>query len=362
VRRVDDLLVPDAPAATAQEDRMNLARLRLPAIALLLASALAVTALAGCAMPPATTTSVTATGTATSTPDAGALQVIKIGALPNEDSLSLWVAANEGLFRKVGLDVQITTFPSAAERDAALQAGSVDAVSGDIIAAALLAGHGFPVKIVTLQLGGTPAEGRFGILANPKSGVKTLADLTTKGPLAQSSGTLAAYSADQMLVQAGIKPDSVKRSEVKKLPVRFQLLQSNQVPAAVLPEPLLTLGQKEGLTLLADDTKGPQNISQTVLIFSDKYLKQAAAAKTIPALLNATDEAAAAINATPDAFRALLVEKARLPKPIAETYKISHYPAAAPPTAEQVDSVLTWMRAKKLVGADVTYETLVQGK
>ena len=337
---------------------MNLARLRPPVLAAAMAALLAVVALSGCAASSTSGTGTASTG-ATTAPLPASVSVIRIGALPNEDSLSLWAAAQDGLFKKAGLDVQITTFPSAAERDAALQAGSVDAVSGDIIAAGLLAGHGFPVKIATLQLGAIPAEGRFGILANPKSGVKTLADLKTKGPLAQSSGTLAAYSADQMLAQAGIAPDSVKRSEVKKLPVRFELLQSNQVPAAVLPEPLLSLGQKQGLTLLADDTKGPQNISQTVLIFSDKYLKQAGARQAIQALLCTTDVDAAAINANPDAYRALLVDKARLPKPIANTYKISHYPAAALPTAEQVNAVLKWMQAKKLIGAGVTYESLV---
>ena len=334
---------------------MKFARIRpLP---LALAALLALALLAGCAAPAAKTGGSSAATSSTAAP--GAASVIRIGALPNEDSLSLWVAANEGLFKKAGLDVQITTFPSAAERDAALQAGSVDAVSGDIIAAALLSGHGFPVKIATLQLGATPAEGRFGILANPKSGIKSLADLTTKGPLAQSSGTLAAYSADQMLVQGGVDPAKVKRTEVKKLPVRFQLLESNQVPAAVLPEPMLSLGQKQGMKLLADDTKGPQNTSQTVLIVSDKYLATSGAADAVRNLLGATDVAAAEINANPDAYRALLVEKARLPKPIADSYKISHYPEAALPTTAEVDAVLSWMRAKKLVGADVTYASLV---
>ena len=320
-------------------------RVSFVAVALVAAVAVAV-GLSACSAKPAPMPSQQGEASATLSP-------VRIGALPNEDSLPLWVAEKQGLFKKAGLAVTITTFPSAAERDAALTAGSIDAESADIIAAALLAGHGFPVRIATIQLGATPAEGRFGIVASPKSGLTSLADLAKKGQLAQSSGTLAGYVADKLLAQAGIDPAKVKRVEVKKLPVRYDLVKTGGVPAAVLPEPLLSLAQKDGLKLLADDTKGA-NISQTVLLFSQKYLDGSGASASANALLNVWNEAVAAINADPNSFRALLVDKARLPKPIADSYQISHYPTAQQPTAQQIDEVLAWMRAQHLVGPGVT--------
>jgi NitT/TauT family transport system substrate-binding protein len=336
---------------------MNVRTLRSAAVFALLAAAL----LAGCSSPSATQSgpgSTAASSSATTAP----LPPIRIGALPNEDSLPLWVAEKAGLFTKAGLDVQITTFPSAAERDAALQAGSIDAVSGDIIAAALLSSHGFPVKIATIQLGATPQEGRFGILAAKNSGLTALKDLETKGALAQSPGTLATYDADKLFVQAGVDPAKVKRITVPKLPVRFELLSTGKVPAAVLPEPLLSLGEKQGLKLLADDTKGA-NISQTVLIVSNKFLASAGGPDALTKLLAATDEAVAIINKDPNAQRALLVDKARLPAPIAQEYKINTYPTHQLPTQQQVDDVLAWMKANKLLpaGASVTYQSLTSG-
>ncbi len=238
---------------------MKKLRRLVPVVAVALAVSLALLALGGCASSQTSTTSTTGSETGTRTGEPVNKPIpIRIGVLPNEDSLPLFVAEQAGLFQKAGLSVTLTLFPSAAERDAALQAGSIDAASADIIAAALLTSHGFPVKIVTLELGATPEQGRFGILAAKNSGINSLNDLAKSGgALAQSSGTLPAYAADRLILQAGVDPRAVKREEVKKLPVRYQLLSQGKVPAAVLPEPFFSLGVKDGLKVLADDSKGP---------------------------------------------------------------------------------------------------------
>ncbi|HHY40687.1 MAG TPA: ABC transporter substrate-binding protein, partial [Syntrophaceticus sp.] len=64
--------------------------------------------------------------------------VLKVGILPNEEVLPLYVAQEEGFFKKYGIDVEIVNFQSAAERDAAIQAGAVDGVEGDLLAVALI--------------------------------------------------------------------------------------------------------------------------------------------------------------------------------------------------------------------------------
>lgn len=340
---------------------MKKLRRLVPVVAVALAVSLALLALGGCASSQTSTTSTTGSETGTRTGEPVNKPIpIRIGVLPNEDSLPLFVAEQAGLFQKAGLSVTLTLFPSAAERDAALQAGSIDAASADIIAAALLTSHGFPVKIVTLELGATPEQGRFGILAAKNSGINSLNDLAKSGgALAQSSGTLPAYAADRLILQAGVDPRAVKREEVKKLPVRYQLLSQGKVPAAVLPEPFFSLGVKDGLKVLADDSKGPVNISQTILMVSDAYLAKPGGKESVETLLGIWDRAVAAIDVKPDAYRALLVDKARLPAPIASSYEINQYPTAQLPTQQQVDNVLKWMTDNKLLGTTpVNYTTL----
>jgi NitT/TauT family transport system substrate-binding protein len=316
----------------------------------ILASAMLLTGLVACA-PSAPTSSTT-----TATPAATAGTKIRIGTLPTEDSLPLWVAEKNGLFAKAGLDVSIVVFQSAQERDAALTAGAIDGFMGDPIAATLLRSGGVPVKITTVMLGATPQQGRFGIAVNPGSKVTSLKQLAGV-PIGTSSATIQEFVMDELMKAAGVPEAQVKKEEVKKVPVRFELLMSGKLDAAALPEPFLSLAQLQGAKVIADDTTGA-NISQTVLIFSQKYLDDPAGSAATVKLLSVWDEAVAEVNKDPNSFRALLVDKARLPQPLATTYAVNTYPTAQLPSQPEIDAVLTWMKGKGLLKAAVTYADL----
>lgn len=292
------------------------------------------------------------------TPAAGAAAPakVRIGTLPTEDSLPLWVAERDGLFEKAGLDVTITTFQSAQERDAALTANAIDGFMGDLIAATALRAGGVPVKVTTIMLGATPKEGRFGIAVKPGSkatGLKALSGV----PIGTSSATIQEFVLDELMKSAGVAEDGIKKEEVKKVPVRFELLMSGKLAAAALPEPFLSLAEKSGAKVIADDTTGA-NISQTVLVFSQRYLDDAANASAVAKLLGVWDEAVVTVNKDPNSLRALLVDKARLPEPLKDTYEVNTYPTAQLPTQEEVVAVLTWMKVEKLLTTDVTYADL----
>ncbi len=287
------------------------------------------------------------------------LASVTIGTLPTEDALPLWVAEEEGLFEDAGLDdVEIVTFQSAQERDAAFAAGEVDAFMGDVIAASQFEASGVPVTIATTMLGATPDAGRFGILTGPDSTYTSLTDLAGV-PVGTSSNTIQEYVLDGLMEQAGVPEDQVTKEEVDKVPVRFDLVMQGKIAAAALPEPLLSLGEFQGGTILATDTEG-DNLSVTVLVFSDDYLSADGGIETMAALLDVWDEAVAVVNEDPDVWRDTLVEKARLPEPIKDTYEISTYAEHDVPSQEYVDDVLAWMEAKELIDPDsVTYEDLV---
>jgi NitT/TauT family transport system substrate-binding protein len=310
-------------------------------------------ALAACSTTPTTTP----TTTTSSTPAPATATTIRIGTLPTEDSLPLWVAQQDGLFTQAGIDVTTTVFASAQERDAALTAGAIDGEMGDLIAAGLLREGGVPVKVVTVMLGATAKEGRFGIAVKPKSTVTSLKGLAGV-PIGTSSATIQEYVLDKLMLAAGVPAASIKTSEVKKVPVRFQLLMSGQLEAAALPEPFLSLAEKTGAKVIADDTTGA-NISQTVLIFSEKYLNATGSADAVTKLLGAWDTAVGTINANPDSFRQLLVDQAKLPAPLATTYEVNTYPKAQLPSEADVASVLAWMNTKGLIKTPLTYADLM---
>ena len=307
-------------------------------------------ALAGCSQP--------ASSGSTSAPAAAKPIAVKIGTLPTEDSLPLWVAEKRGYFSTEGIPkVEIVEFQSAQERDAAFASGAIDGFMGDIIAAANLQAAGKPNTIETIMLGADQSQGRFGIVVAPKSTVTTPTQLANV-PVGTSSATIQEYVLDGLMAEAGVASSSVKVEEVKKVPVRFQLLMSHQLRAAALPEPFLSLAEQGGAKVIADDTKAKSNLSQTVLVFSNAYLQKDGGAATVAGVLKAWDVAANDINKAPDSVRSLLVEKARLPQSLATSYKINTYPTHQLPSQADVGAVLAWMKAKGYLKVDVTYGQL----
>ena len=321
---------------------------------LVLAGLLTISLLSGCGGSSNSSKGASSTSASTDKPVA-----IKIGTLSTEDSLPLWVADKMGYFSTEGIPgVQIVQFQSAQERDVAFASGAVDAFMGDIIAAANFEGGGKKDTIATIMLGADPSQGRFGIMVPPKSTVTSLKQLSGV-PIGTSSATIQEFVLDGLMTQAGVAEEQIKTEEVKKVPVRFQLLMAGKLKAAALPEPFLTLAEQGGAKVIGDDTKSTTNLSQTVLIFSDDFLGKTGGEATEDAVLKAWDVAVNDIDKQPSNYRTLLVDKAGLPKPLAASYAVQTYPHAAVPKQADVDAVLAWMTSKGYLKGDVTYGDLV---
>jgi NitT/TauT family transport system substrate-binding protein len=278
-----------------------------------------------------------------------------VGTMITEDFLPLWVAEQEGIFGREGVAAELVTFQSAQELITALAAGEIDMAMTDPMVAATLTQGGTEVTMEWVTLGETAAQGRFGIMASPESGVKSLADLAGK-PIGVGSNTVLEYVMDKLMEQAGIPADQVKKEEIKKIPVRYEMMTSNQVAAAALPASLLYLGEQNGMVLVADDTTG-KNLSQSVMVVRAGFMTTSEGAQAVERIKASWDAAAQKINADPASCRALLVEKASLPAPIAESYPVSTYPLANRPTNEMIDPILAWMLEKGYLDEAMGYDS-----
>ena len=76
---------------------------------------------------------------------------------------------------------------------------------------------------------------------------------------------------------------------------------AGKLKAAALPEPFLTLAEQGGAQDRRDDTTATANLSQTVLVFSDKYLATPGGAAAEAGVLKAWDIAVNDINKDPQA-------------------------------------------------------------
>jgi NitT/TauT family transport system substrate-binding protein len=278
-----------------------------------------------------------------------------VGTMITEDFLPLWVAEQEGVFEQEGVDAELVTFQSAQELTTALAAGEIDMAMTDPMVAATLTQGGAEVTMEWVTLGETAAQGRFGIMTSPESGVKSLADLAGR-PIGVGSNTVLEYVMDKLMEQAGVSADQVMKEEIKKIPVRYEMMTNNQVAAAALPASLLYLGEQTGMVLVADDTVG-SNLSQSVMVARKDFMATAEGTRAVEKVRASWDAAVGMIGADPAAYRALLVEKASLPEVIAENYPVSTYPLANRPTNETIDPILAWMLDKGYLEAALQYDS-----
>ncbi len=287
--------------------------------------------------------------------NAAAADNLRIGTLPVVDTLPLLVGQTENLFSEQGLQVELTPFQSALERDAALQSGKLDGYFGDLLNTILLIRSGQDIKIVATAFHTHPQHRMFGIVTAPGSGASSPADLKGR-QVAISRATIIEYLLERILAAEGYGPDHVAKLEIKKIPVRLQMLLADQVPAALLPEPLLTLAESKGARVVADDRR--LDTSETILALDAGRITGDAtlAARFLAAYRQAVDR----INRDPEAYKTLLVERTRFPMPVKERFRVPVFPDPQPPSPEDVAAVQDWLQQNGLIDARLAYDAIVR--
>lgn len=268
---------------------------------------------------------------------------VRLGTMMTEDFLPGWVAQADVLFPG-SVDVKISTFQSAQELSSALTSGDIDMAMTDPQVSASLTAGGTPVRLKWIALGATPEQGRFGIMVGPDSPIKTAEDLRGAS-IGVGSNTVPEYVMDRLLEIEGIGQGDFDKQEIKKLPVRYEMMTSGNVGAAALPATLLALGEIDGCTTIMDDAHDAEgkNLSQSVVVVREAFEDAPGGEDAVEAIQRGWEMAAQAINSDPENYRALLVAKAKLPAPLAKTYPISQYPACTRPTCDMVQPQLDWM-------------------
>ncbi|AEV28644.1 ABC-type nitrate/sulfonate/bicarbonate transport system, periplasmic component [Sphaerochaeta pleomorpha str. Grapes] len=276
------------------------------------------------------------------------IQTIRIGIMPDVDSLPFMLASWQNLFEKQGVSVELVKFQSPVERDAAFQAGKIDGMVGDTLGALFLEQAGFDISILSVT------NGRYGIAASPNGAITSLNELAGK-EIAVSSNTIIEYLADSLVLSTGVAEADLKLIAVPKIPVRMELLLNGQIPAACLPEPLYTLVVTKGAKALGDSTSLPD--APGVMIFASSFSDKNRS--TLTKVFKAYWEAGQLINANPDGYRTFLVEQAGFPQPVGPVFSFVTYEKPRVPTPSQVQKVVDWMHGRQLLDAEPSYGDLV---
>jgi len=277
---------------------------------------------------------------------------LKMGLLPIQDTLPLYVAEQQGYFEDEGITVELVPVKGAQERDALMQAGEIDGMLADLIAVGLFNRDEAQVKVVATSLRATPESPVFRVLAAPGSDIASAQELIGV-PVAISQNTIIEYITDRLLEAEGLSSDQIKVTEISAIPVRFEQLMAGQIQAATLPDPLAQGALAAGASLVVDDSKHPR-YSQSVLCFAQSAVE--AKSDTIEKFLKAWNRAVRDMNGNPEEFTDLLIDKGRVPESIRDTYQMPSFPEGEVPTEAEWQDVVDWLLGKGLIEHPLPYD------
>lgn len=284
-------------------------------------------------------------------------ETIRVGVLSIADSLPIFAAEQEGMFEAAGLNVEVYPFKSSADQSKAVEAGELDIVMNDMIVQSLMKKADTDTKVINMAFGADPTEGRFVVVAAPNSGIEKPEDLIGKR-VAISTNTMMEYLMAQYEDYFDLDASGIELVNMPDLMLRVEtLLQGKDIDAAILPDPLATFAISKGGVAVIDDTTLDENYSQSVYLATNEFMsKNKSELKTFVKVLQ---DSMTDINEHPDKYRALLMEKARVPEELQETYPIPTFSPGTVPSEQEVTRLEAWMVEKKMLDKVYSYADLV---
>lgn len=180
---------------------------------------------------------------------------IRLGYLPNIIYAPLYVGMERGYFTDEGLEMQLDTIRSGNDAVVQLAASNFDVAMGGANAGLYNAvEQGLRFKIVAgMHSESPPVATPLVISAKRTDEIRSVADLKGKRVAVHAFGAAIEYWLAQALAQGGLTFDDVELKAVL-FPEMAAALESRSIDAAVLTEPLVTIGKdKELLAVLSDD-------------------------------------------------------------------------------------------------------------
>lgn len=280
------------------------------------------------------------------------LPILKVASLPIIDILPLFVAQKEGLFEDAGVKVEFIPVASAPERDQLIVSNQADGMINETLSTFFFNKEQTQIQIVRYALVPFPNSGHFFILASEESGITTPEEL--KGvEIGVSQGTIIEYVTYRLLQENGIDKADIKTIAVPKISDRLALLDSGQLSAAVMPDPLAALAVQQGARVILDDTAFPQ---YGFSVYSFRTEKIDENPDAIKAFLVAIGQAVNLINNNPSSYKDILADKKLVPAPLMESYRVPIFPRAGIPSEAEWNDAQVWAKEMGLLDVYVPYQ------
>ncbi|NDW09568.1 ABC transporter substrate-binding protein [Dysgonomonas sp. 520] len=279
-------------------------------------------------------------------------QSVSIGVMSSMDYLPLAIAEREGYFKEEGIDVKIEKFYSANERDAAFQSGNIDGTVIDYTGAVLQKAGGIPLKLVS------KCDAPFYIVASKESGINDLSGLRGK-QVAVSQNTVIDYCVDMALKSVGLTGKDIKKVEINKIPVRYEMLVNNKIDATGLPNPIALKAENEGGKILVSNDS--LKFAITGIMFKEEALTDKA--ESIKKMYKAYNKGVDYILAhNVNDYADILKKDLGFTDDILPRLQMPVYTKAVMPSDQDIQSVVDWLVDRGLVKPDFDKSLLIDNQ
>ena len=277
---------------------------------------------------PATTTTAAAATTNTN----GKGLSLKIGVMPAVDSAPIFLAAEQGYFRELGLDVEVQVYTNAMNRQSALQSGELDGAMTDVIALVNNVENGFDIKVTT------STDGVFPFLMK--------GDLTGRKEI---TAAMMEVSVTNFLSDRLLKGQfTLKKVYINEIPARLEMISKGTVDLAVIPEPMASQGELNGLVKKLYPSGDA--FSPDVMVFTGKAIREKNQALKL--FHQAYNKSVEAIAKNDGAARDCLIAALKLKPEIRDRIIMPTYNKARVPSEAYLKEVGAWNQ--QVLGKAVT--------
>ncbi len=191
--------------------------------------------------------------------------------LPAANHATVFVAQDLGLFEKAGLKPKFFFFQSGAPLLAGLKSESLDVVTAGL-ALAFAIGQNIPLKMIFWEANSAASEG---LVADPKSEVKSYKDLAKAKKIGAATGTCAQVALYLMAKKAGIE---YSKLDVVNIPAPLfrNAFMSRSIDAGVAWPPFSLQLQQEGYPVVSFDEEytPPGGVCPGMTAVRPAYIKQ----------------------------------------------------------------------------------------
>ncbi len=266
---------------------------------------------------------------------------LKVGVMPAVDSAPIFLAAEKGYFEDLGIDVEVQVYTNAMNRQSALQSGELDGAMTDVIALVNNVENGFDIKVTT------STDGVFPFLINKDY------DDSKDVKVGMMEVSVSNYLADRSL-----EGYNLEKIYINEIPARLEMVGKGTLDMAVIPEPMASKGEMNGLIKKVIENK--DEFSPDIMVFTGNAIskKEEALKKFHEAYNKAVEE----INKDDSEARDILISKLELSPEIKDNIILPTYNKARVPSEAYLQGIMDWNQ--KVLGKKINlkYDSVVEGK